>query len=231
MLSLLVQFLADENKLNNVKIVSDLQLINLGILASGRGSNMEAILQKIKDGAIKNVKPCVVISNKPNARALEIARQYDVNAVFIDDEGKKGANWEYDKKIVECLQENKVMSDNGLICLAGFMRIISKEFVQRYRWRIMNIHPALLPSFLGLNAQKQALEYGVKITGCTVHFVDEGVDTGPIIIQASVEVKDNDTVDTLAARILEQEHRIYPEAVRLFAEGNLAIEGRKVKIR
>ena len=111
------------------------------------------------------------------------------------------------------------------------MHIISKEFIQRYRWRIMNIHPALLPSFLGLNAQKQALEYGVKVTGCSVHFVDEGVDTGPIIMQASVEVKNNDTVDTLAARILEQEHRIYPEAVRLFAEGKLAIEGRKVKIR
>jgi len=191
---------------------------------------MEAILQKIKERAIKNVKPCVVISNRSNARALEIAKQYGVNAVFIDDEGKKGASWEYDRKIVDCLQENQVTPENGLVCLAGFMRIISKEFVQKYRWRIMNIHPALLPSFPGLNVQKQALEYGAKISGCTVHFVDEGVDTGPIIIQASVEVKDNDTVDSLAARILEQEHSIYPEAVRLFAEGKLSIEGRRVKI-
>ncbi len=205
-------------------------MINLGILVSGRGSNMEAILQKIKEGSIKNVKPCVVISNKSNARALEIAKQYGVNAVFIDDEGKKGASWEYDRKIVDCLQENQVTPENGLVCLAGFMRIISKEFVQKYRWRIMNIHPALLPSFPGLNVQKQALEYGAKISGCTVHFVDEGVDTGPIIIQASVEVKDDDTADSLAARILEQEHSIYPEAVRLFAEGKLSIEGRRVKI-
>jgi len=192
---------------------------------------MEAILEKIKDGSIKNVKPSVVISNKSNARALEIAKQYNVNAVFIDDEGKKGASWEYDKKIVNCLQENNVTPENGLICLAGFMRIISKEFVQKYRWRMMNIHPALLPSFQGLNAQRQALEYGMKISGCTVHFVDEGVDTGPIIIQASVEVKEDDTVDSLSARILEQEHRIYPEAVRLFAEGKLSIEGRRVKVR
>jgi len=191
---------------------------------------MEAILQKIKERAIKNVKPCVVISNRSNARALEIAKQYGVNAVFIDDEGKKGASWEYDRKIVDCLQENQVTPENGLVCLAGFMRIISKEFVQKYRWRVMNIHPALLPSFPGLNVQKQALEYGAKISGCTVHFVDEGVDTGPIIIQASVEVKDNDTADSLAARILEQEHSIYPEAVRLFAEGKLSIEGRRVKI-
>jgi phosphoribosylglycinamide formyltransferase-1 len=192
---------------------------------------MEAILEKIKDGSIKNVKSSVVISNKSNARALEIAKQYNVNAVFIDDEGKKGASWEYDKKIVNCLQENNVTPENGLICLAGFMRIISKEFVQKYRWRMMNIHPALLPSFQGLNAQRQALEYGMKISGCTVHFVDEGVDTGPIIIQASVEVKEDDTVDSLSARILEQEHRIYPEAVRLFAEGKLSIDGRRVKVR
>jgi phosphoribosylglycinamide formyltransferase-1 len=205
-------------------------MTNLGILVSGRGSNMESILQKIKEGKIKNVTPCVVISNAAGARALEIAKQYNVNAVFIDDQGKKGANWDYDKKIVDCLQENGVTPENGLVCLAGFMRIISKEFVHKYRWRMMNVHPALLPSFMGLDAQKQALEYGVKITGCTVHFVDEGVDTGPIIIQASVEVKDNDTVDSLASRILEQEHRIYPEAVRLFAEGKLSIEGRRVKI-
>ncbi len=207
-----------------------LKLINLAILVSGRGSNMESILNRIEDGTIKNVKPCVVISNKRDARALDIARQHDVDTVFIDDEGKKGASWDYDKKIVECLQDHDVTPPNGLVCLAGFMRILSKEFVRRYKGRIMNIHPALLPSFPGLNVQKQALEYGVRISGCTVHFVDEGVDTGPIIIQATVEVKDNDTPDTLAARILEYEHKIYPEAVRLFAEGRLSINGRRVKI-
>ncbi|MEE8132179.1 MAG: phosphoribosylglycinamide formyltransferase [Nitrososphaerales archaeon] len=206
-------------------------MINLVILVSGRGSNMEAILQKIKSGTIKNVNPSVVISNKSNARALEVAKEYNVNSVFIDDEGKKGASWEYDRKILDYLQKKNITPENGLICLAGFMRIISREFVQKYRWCILNIHPALLPSFPGLNAQRQALEYGMKISGCTVHFVGEGVDTGPIIIQAPVEVKDDDTVDSLTVRILEQEHRIYPEAVRLFSEGKLSIDGRKVKIR
>ena len=192
---------------------------------------MEAILNGIKDGTIKNVKPSVVISNKQDARALEIARQYGVDTAFIDDEGKKGANWDYDRKIDKCLQEHNVTPENGLICLAGFMRILSRELVHRYRGRILNIHPSLLPSFKGLNAQKQALEYGVKITGCTVHFIDEDVDTGPIIIQVPVEVKDDDTPDTLAARILELEHKIYPEAVRLFAEGKLSVNGRRVSIR
>ena len=206
-------------------------MINLGVLVSGRGSNMEAILKKIEDGTLKNVKPCVVISNKADVRALNVASQHRVDAVFIDDEGKKGASWDYDKKIVECLQDHGVTPENGLVCLAGFMRILSKEFVQRYKWRIMNIHPALLPSFPGLNAQKQTVEYGVKISGCTVHFVDEGVDTGPIIIQSAVEVRDDDTPDSLAARILEYEHKIYPEAVRLFSEGKLSIEGRRVKVR
>ena len=192
---------------------------------------MEAILNRIKDGTIKNVRPCVVISNRSDARALELARQHAVDTVFIDDEGKKGASWDYDQNIDKCLQDHNVTPENGLICLAGFRRILSKELVQRYRGRIMNIHPALLPSFKGLNAQKQALEYGVKITGCTVHFIDEAVDTGPIIIQVPVEVKDGDTPDTLAARILEYEHKIYPEAVRLFAEGRLSVNGRKVSIR
>ena len=189
---------------------------------------MEAILNRIKDGTIRNVKPAVVISNKADARALEIARQRGVDSVFIDDEGKKGANWEYDKRLEKCLKDHDVTPENGLICLAGFMRILSKELVHRYRGRILNIHPSLLPSFKGLNAQKQALEHGVKITGCTVHFIDEEVDAGPIIIQTPVEVKENDTPDTLAARILEYEHKIYPEAVRLFAEGKLSVSGRRV---
>lgn len=206
-------------------------MINLAVLVSGRGSNMESILQNIKDGMIMNINPSVVISNKQNAKALEVAKQYRVDAVFIDDQCRKGANWDYDQKVIQCLHDHDVRSENGLICLAGFMRILSREFVTRYRGRIMNIHPALLPAFPGLNAQKQAVEYGVKVSGCTVHFIDDGVDTGPIIIQAIVEVKEDDTLETLAERILKQEHRIYPEAVRLFAEGKLSIEGRKVRVR
>lgn len=204
--------------------------INLAILVSGRGSNMEAILRSIRDGTIKGVVPKVVISNRPNVRALDLARHYKVDTQVIDDNGKKGADWEYDKRIVECLGRYDVRPDNGLVCLAGFMRIMSKEFVQLYRWRVMNIHPSLLPAFPGLNAQRQALEYGVKITGCTVHFIDEGVDTGPIILQEAVEVRDDDDVESLASRILEKEHEIYPRAVRLFAEGRLRVEGRRVRI-
>lgn len=204
--------------------------INLAILVSGRGSNMEAILRSIRDGTIKGVVPKVVISNRPNVRALDIARHYKVDTQVIDDNGKKGADWEYDKRIVECLDRYDVRPDNGLVCLAGFMRIMSKEFVQLYRWRVMNIHPSLLPAFPGLNAQRQALEYGVKITGCTVHFIDEGVDTGPIILQEAVEVKDDDDDESLASRILEKEHEIYPRAVRLFTEGRLRVEGRRVRI-
>jgi phosphoribosylglycinamide formyltransferase-1 len=205
-------------------------VVNLAILVSGRGSNMEAILKSIKVGFISNAEPKVVISNRANVRALDIAKQYNVPTIVIDDEGKKGRDWDYDKRIVQCLQEHDVRPDNGLVCLAGFMRILSKEFVNMYKYRIMNIHPSLLPSFPGLNAQRQALEYGVKVTGCTVHFVDEGVDTGPIILQRAVEVRDDDTVDTLAERILGREHEIYPLAVKLFAENRLRIEGRRVII-
>ncbi|MCS7140587.1 MAG: phosphoribosylglycinamide formyltransferase [Candidatus Nitrosocaldus sp.] len=204
--------------------------INLAILVSGRGSNMEAILRGIREGRISNVVPKVVVSNRPNVRALDVARQYGVDAVVIDDDGRKGADWEYDKRILACLEEHDVMPDNGLVCLAGFMRIVSSEFVRRYRWRIMNIHPSLLPAFPGLHAQRQALEYGVKVTGCTVHFVDEGVDTGPIILQEAVEVREDDDVESLASRILEREHVIYVRAVQLFAEGRLRIEGRRVRI-
>ncbi|HXG06641.1 MAG TPA: phosphoribosylglycinamide formyltransferase [Nitrososphaera sp.] len=202
---------------------------NLGILISGRGSNMDAILAAVKSGRIKNVRPSVVISNKPDAPGLKIASEkYHVHTKVIPPEGLKG--WDYDRKVVAALKEHGVTPESGLVCLAGFMRIISPEFVSHYRMRIMNIHPALLPSFPGLHAQKQALDAGVKITGCTVHFVDEGVDSGPIILQRAVPVMDNDTEDTLSARILEQEHQLYPEAVRLFCEGRLKVQGRKVLI-
>lgn len=201
----------------------------LGILISGRGSNMDAILAAIKSGKIRNVQPSVVISNKPDAAGLKIASEkYQVPTKVIPPEGLKG--WDYDHKVVTALKEHGVTPDSGLVCLAGFMRIISPEFVRQYRMRIINIHPALLPSFPGLHAQKQALDAGVKITGCTVHFVDEGVDSGPIILQRAVPVMDNDTEDTLSARILEQEHQLYPEAVRLFCEDKLRVQGRKVLI-
>jgi phosphoribosylglycinamide formyltransferase-1 len=138
--------------------------------------------------------------------------------------------WHYDQNIVTILQEHGVTPQSGLVCLAGFMRIISPEFVRQYRMRIMNIHPALLPAFPGLHAQKQALDYGVKVSGCTVHFVDEGMDSGPVILQKAVPVVEGDNEECLSARILEQEHELYPEAVRLFCEGRIKIEGRRVSI-
>jgi phosphoribosylglycinamide formyltransferase-1 len=204
-------------------------MINLAILVSGRGSNMESIIKSVKEGKI-NANVNIVISNKPNVRALSIAKDYGINTVVIDDENKKGVSWEYDKKIISVLNRYDITNANGLICLAGYMRILSPEFVRLYKYRIMNIHPSLLPAFPGLNAQKKALDYGVKITGCTVHFVDEGVDTGPIIVQKSVEVSDNDTVESLSARILKEEHIAYPYAIKLFTENRLRIEGRRVYI-
>ena len=205
-------------------------MLNLGILISGRGSNMDAILSAIKSGRIKNARPCVVISNKPDAAGLKIASEkYGVPTKVVLPNGAKG--WDYDQKVVTALQEHGVMPQSGgLVCLAGFMRIISPEFVRHFKMRILNIHPALLPSFPGLHAQKQALDYGARLSGCTVHFVDEGVDSGPVILQRSVPVMDGDTEDSLSARILEQEHQLYPEAVRLFAEGRIKVEGRKVSI-
>jgi phosphoribosylglycinamide formyltransferase-1 len=204
-------------------------LINLGILISGRGSNMDAILSAVKSGMIKNVRPSVVISNKTDAAGLKIASEkYGVPAQVIMPEGLKG--WDYDRKVVAALQEHGVTPQSGLVCLAGFMRIISPEFVWLYKTRILNIHPALLPSFPGLHAQKQALDAGVKVTGCTVHFVDEGVDSGPVILQRSVPVMDGDDEETLSARILEQEHQLYPEVVKLFAEGRINVQGCQVSI-
>ena len=204
-------------------------MINLGILISGRGSNMDAILAAIKLGMIKNVKPSVVISNKPDAAGIKIATEkYGIPTRVIPADGMKG--WDYDQKIVSALQQHGVTPQSGLVCLAGFMRIISPEFVRQYKMRILNIHPALLPSFPGLHAQKQAIDAGVKVTGCTVHFVDEGVDSGPVILQKAVPVMDGDDEETLSARILEQEHQLYPEAVRLFCEGRIKVQDRRVSI-
>ncbi|MCH8995494.1 MAG: phosphoribosylglycinamide formyltransferase [Thaumarchaeota archaeon] len=203
---------------------------NLAILISGRGSNMEAILKSIKRKKIP-INPKVVISNKPDARGLKIAQKLGVKTEVIESVGLKGDRWEYDKKIVSVLTKYDITPKNGLICLAGFMRIISPQFIRKYKNRIMNIHPALLPSFPGLHAQKQALKYGAKYSGCTIHFVDDGVDTGPVIIQAVVKVNYNDTEKTLSKRILVKEHQMYPEAIRLFAEKKIMIEGRRTIIK
>ncbi len=202
-------------------------MINLAILISGRGSNMEAILRAVKKKKIP-VKPTIVISNKHDAKGLKIAQDFGVKTAVVENNGIKGGSWEYDKKIIAILEQNNVTSKNGIICLAGFMRIISPEFIKKYHGRILNIHPAILPAFPGLHSQRQALEYGVKYSGCTVHFVDEGVDTGPIILQSVVKVKDDDTEEKLSKRILKQEHKIYPQAVKLFAEGRIKIKGRRV---
>ena len=190
---------------------------------------MDAILAAIKSGKIKNAKPCVVVSNNAGSTGLKIASEkYGVPTELIPPGGLKG--WHYDQKVVAVLHEHGVTPQSGLVCLAGFMRIISPQFVRQYKMRIMNIHPALLPSFRGLHAQKQALDYGVKVTGCTVHFIDEGVDSGPVILQKAVPVMDGDDEESLSARILKKEHQLYPEAVRMFCEGKIKIEGRRVSI-
>jgi len=204
-------------------------MISLGILISGRGSNMEVILKSIKNGKVP-IKPAVVISNKPDAKGIKIAQKLGIKTEIIESVGIKGGSWDYDKKIVSILEKHGVTPRNGLVCLAGFMRIMSPEFIRHFKGKIMNIHPAILPSFPGLHSQKQAVEYGVKYSGCTVHFVDEGVDTGPIILQAIVNVKDSDTEKSLSKRILAKEHEIYPKAVKLFAEGKIKVKGRKTVI-
>ena len=204
-------------------------MLNLAILISGRGSNMEAILKTIRKKKIP-ANPAVVISNKPDAKGLRIAKKLGVKTEVVDSQDFKGDRAEYDKKIIKVLEKYGVTPENGLVCLAGFMRIISPEFIRKYKNRIMNIHPALLPAYPGLYAQKQALEGGAKYSGCTVHFADEKVDHGPIILQSVVKVKDDDTEQSLSKRILAQEHKIYPEAVRLFALGKLKVAGKRTKL-
>jgi phosphoribosylglycinamide formyltransferase 1 len=188
---------------------------------------MASILSAIKSGNIKNIGTTVVISNRTDAAGLKVAfEDFRIPTEIVLSEGLKG--WDYDKKVISVLKKYDVTPEHGLICLAGFMRLISAEFVKEYPMRILNIHPALLPSFPGLHAQKQAIEYGVKVSGCTVHFVDEGLDSGPIVLQQAVEVMESDTEQELSARILRKEHELYPEAVRLFTEGKIKINGRKV---
>lgn len=190
---------------------------------------MESILKSIKRKKIP-VNPAIVISNKSDAKGLKIAQKMGIKTEVIESKKFKGSRLEYDKKIISTLEKYGVTPKNGLVCLAGFMRIISPEFVKKYKNRIINIHPALLPSFPGLDVQKQAIDYGVKYSGCTVHFVDSGVDTGPIILQLVVKIRNKDTEKTLSKRILAKEHQAYPEAVKLFAEKKIKIVGRKTII-
>ncbi len=210
-------------------MINENQLLNLGILISGRGSNMESILKSIKKKKIP-INPAIVISNNPNAKGLKIAQKLGVETAIIQSKGFKGTRAEYDKQVISILSKFGVTPKNGLVCLAGFMRILSPEFVKKYKNRILNIHPALLPAFPGLDSQRQALDYGAKYSGCTVHFVDSGMDTGPVIIQAVVKVMEKDTEETLSKRILKEEHRIYPEAVNLFARKKIIVKGRRTII-
>lgn len=196
----------------------------LGVFASGRGSNLEAILNEIEAGKLP-ARVAVVVSDQPEAPALERARRRGIPALAVLP-GDFSSRQAYEERLVEICRQHGV----ELVVLAGFMRLLGPTFLSAYRHHIMNIHPALLPSFPGLHAQEQAVRYGVRFSGCTVHFVDEGVDTGPIILQAVVPVEQDDTPETLAARILVEEHRLYPEAIRLYAEGRLHIEGRRVII-
>ena len=193
----------------------------LGVLLSGRGSNFEAIADSVAAGRI-DAEIAVVISNRPEAKGLETARARGFRAVSIPS---KGLDREvYDRLLIDELRAANV----DLICLAGFMRLLSASFIREFPMRILNIHPSLLPAFPGLDAQHQALEYGVKVSGCTVHFVDEFLDAGPIILQATVPVQDDDTADTLSARILVEEHRIYSEAISLVLAGRYRVDGRRV---
>ena len=203
--------------------------LRVGVLASGRGSNLQAIIDAIEAGKL-TARITVVISNKKDAQALERARRHGVTEVFLDPapyKDRPDSREAYDLAVLEVLRKHDV----ELVVLAGYMKIVTRVLIDAYPNRIMNIHPSLLPSFPGLQAQQQALDWGVKVSGCTVHFVTEGVDAGPIIRQAAVPIQENDTAETLEARILMEEHRIYPEAVQLFADGRLSIEGRRVRIR
>lgn len=202
--------------------------LRVAVLASGRGSNLQAIIDAIETGQVQ-AKIVAVISNKKEAVALERARKHGLTEVFVDPKpfaGRPDSRDAYDRELLEILKKHDV----ELVLLAGYMKIVTGVLVNAYANRMMNIHPSLLPSFPGLDVQKKAIEWGCKLAGCTVHFVTEGVDEGPIILQAAVPILDDDSPDSLAARILVQEHKLYPRAVQLFAEGRLRVDGRRVLI-
>jgi phosphoribosylglycinamide formyltransferase 1 len=196
----------------------------LGVLLSGRGSNFEALAESVAAGRIPNAEIAIALSNREDARGIEKARAFGIEARVISSKGLEREA--YDKLVIAALQEERV----DLVCLAGYMRLLSPQFVAAFRNRILNIHPSLLPAFPGLEAQRQALEHGAKFSGCTVHFVDENLDAGPIVLQSCVPIEDNDTPESLAERILREEHRIYTEAVRIVLEGRFRIENRRVFI-
>lgn len=198
--------------------------LKIGALASGRGTNLQAIIDSIKKGYLQ-AEIAVVISNKKDAPALERASKEGIDTVYVDPSAFKDST-SYDLEILDILKRYNV----DLVVLVGYMRIVTGPLIDAYRNRIMNVHPALLPSFPGMSAQGQALEYGVKIAGCTVHFVEEGVDKGPIIAQAAVPVLEGDTEESLSARILKEEHKLFPHAIRLFEEGRVSVSGRRVAI-
>ena len=195
---------------------------NLGILLSGRGSNFEAIAKNIGSGKIPNARIAVVISNQPDAGGIESARRLGLTTTVIPSKGKQRE--EHDREVVAALQQHRV----DLVCLAGYMRLLSPWFIQQFPRRILNIHPSLLPAFPGLEAQEQAFAYGVRVAGCTVHFVDEELDHGPIIVQRAIPVLDTDDEPTLAANILEQEHIAYSEAINIVLSGSYDVVGRKL---
>ncbi|MBQ9442307.1 MAG: phosphoribosylglycinamide formyltransferase [Selenomonadaceae bacterium] len=197
-------------------------MTKLAVLCSGRGSDLQSIIDAIRREELK-AEISIVITDKPNVMALTRAENAGIKNICVDKKLFENRA-EFEAEIL------KNLSEIDLVVLAGFMRILSPDFVKKFSGRLMNIHPSLLPAFPGAHAHRDVLNYGVKISGCTVHFVDEGTDSGPIILQKAVEVKDDDTEETLAARVLEQEHIIYPQAIKLFVEGKLKIEGRKVKI-
>jgi len=202
--------------------------VRIGVLASGRGSNLQAIIDAIEAGKL-DASIVLVLSNKKDAVALERARKHGLADVFLDPKpfaGQPDSREAYDRAVLDVLRKHDV----ELVLLAGYMKIVTPVLVKAYEHRMMNIHPSLLPSFPGLDVQKKALEHGVKLSGCTVHFVTDGVDEGPIIIQAAVPIVEGDTAETLAARILVEEHKIYPKAVQLYAEGRLNVSGRVVHI-
>jgi phosphoribosylglycinamide formyltransferase-1 len=201
------------------------RVLKIGVLASGSGSNLQAIINSIESGSL-DAQILVVIVNNTRAFAMERACQHNIPALVIDHKGF-ASRAEFDAALVGALKERGV----ELVVMAGFMRILTPAFFAAFPQRVLNIHPALLPAFPGVDAQRQAFDYGVKFAGCTVHFADAGVDTGPIVMQAVVDVHDNDTRDTLAERILAQEHRLYPQVIQLYAEGRLEIRGRKVFIK
>lgn len=205
--------MADENK------------IKIAVLVSGRGSNLQSIIDSVERGAV-SAEIALILSNKSDALALERGRKHGIEPVFLDPKLYPD-KLHYDRAMIDTLKKKSV----DLVCLAGFMRILSREFIQAFQGKIINIHPSLLPSFPGLDPQKKALEHGVKFSGCTVHFVEEAVDTGPIILQAVVPVLSADTVETLSQRILEQEHIIYPKAIQLYIQNKLIYAGRRVTCR